>query len=153
MSARVLRVSPISAILPNLPRMLAFDGATCVLMGIMLTFATKPLAIALALPENLLFVAGVMLFPCALMMFAGAGRARWTATIARATIGLNLAWIVGSALVATALFSPNAVGLAFVWMQACAVAAITLVEWQALRRWPAATGAPGAAPAPDEVTT
>lgn len=133
MSIRVL-VSPISANLLTLPRILAFDGATCVLMGALLTLATQPLAIALALPENLLFFAGILLFPCALMMFAGARRDRWRTTIACVTIVLNLAWIIGSVLVVTPLFSPNAVGVSFVWVQAAAVAVITALEVHALRR-------------------
>lgn len=140
MSTRAIPVSFISANLSSLPRMLAFDGATCVLMGALLVLATGPLATMAALPADLLFAAGLALFPCAMIMFAGAARARWTATIARTTISLNLAWIVGSMLVA-AMLPANALGHAFVLIQAIAVVVITVLEVRALRRW-SAGGAP-----------
>ena len=142
MSARVVPVSPNFANLLTLPRMLAIDGATCVLMGAFLVWAAGPLATALALSVDLLSSAGLALFPCAVVMFAGARCAGWTATIARVTIALNLGWIVGSVLV-VALSSPNALGIAFVLVQAAAVLVITLLEIGSLRRWPAPMRAVG----------
>jgi hypothetical protein len=134
-SIRADSVSPILAGFLTLPRLLALDGVTCVLMGALLTIAAVSLATALALPAGFLFVAGIVLFPCALLMFTAAARPPWTAALACLVIALNAAWVVGSVLVVPALFPANRLGLSFVFAQAIAVAAIAILEFQALRRW------------------
>lgn len=137
MSTRADFVAPVPAGFLTLPRLLALDGATCVMMGALLVIAAEPLAAALALPARFLFVAGIVLFPCAVPMLIAAVRPPWIAQLARLVIALNVAWILGSVLVVPALFAPNRLGLGFVFAQAIAVAAIALCEWRALRRWQA----------------
>lgn len=138
MSTPAMSMSSMSASVLTLPRMLAFDGATCVIGGLVLWLAVAWLASVSTLPADLLRGAGLFLLPCGMMMFAGALHARWTATIARATVVLNVGWIAGSLLVAVVL-PLNAIGLALVLAQAIGVAAITALEIRALRGWSSAS--------------
>jgi hypothetical protein len=110
----------------TLRRILMLDGITCVLMGILLVSAADPLARVLGLPSMLLLCAGIALFPSALLMFAAAVRS--SRTMVKLIIALNVAWVIDSLLVVSVFFTASGFGVAFVLVQAAAVAVIAGLE-------------------------
>jgi len=106
-----------------------FDAATCLAMGTLLTAAAGPIAGLTDLPVALLREAGILLFPFALFVLwaarQGGGRP------AQLVAGLNLAWVAAS-FGAIALTQPNALGIAFVAIQALAVAGIAALQFYAM---------------------
>jgi hypothetical protein len=113
-----------------LRHILTADALTCVAFGVLLVAAAAPLAVLLGLPESLLFIAGLVLLPCAALMALAAK------TLHRALVGLviggNVAWVVAS-LAVLALTRPTGFGYAFVLAQAAAVATLAALEWRAAR--------------------
>ena len=116
-----------------LRRVLMVDAATCVATGLLMTLFATPLATLLELPAALLAYAGAALFPIAVFM-------GWLAVrddVSRAGTWLvilgNAGWVAGSVLVLL-LFSPTAVGYAFVIAQAVVVAFLAELEVYGLRR-------------------
>jgi len=121
---------------------LLVDAATCSAMGAALTVATRLLATLTALPPALLFYAGALLFPIAAFMALVATRASISVGAVWLVILGNLFWVAASlCLLVGGWVSPNALGYAFVIVQALAVAVIAVLEHMALRR----TAAPLAA--------
>jgi hypothetical protein len=116
---------------PELPQVLRVDAFTCAAMGLLLVAAATPLSGWLGLPEPLLFWAGVVLFPCALLMLLAARRPRFGPLVGLIVLG-NFAWVAASAVVA-AVFSPTTLGLVFVLVQAAVVAVLAWLEWRGLR--------------------
>jgi hypothetical protein len=114
----------------TLRQILAADAATCFAFGVLLVAGADWLAPLLGLPASLLFYAGAVLFPCAVLMVVGAK------TLARPLTGLiiagNAAWVVAS-LSVLGLFDVTALGAAFVVAQAAAVSLLTTLEWRAAR--------------------
>lgn len=116
----------------GLARILTMDAATCAAMGALLVLAAGPICEITAIPTGLLFYAGVILIPIAIYM----------ALVARAGTGSPLAvWLVilgniGWVLASLALFgliAPNAIGVAFILMQALVVGLLTWLEAEAWR--------------------
>jgi hypothetical protein len=105
-------------------------------MGALLVLARQPLAQYLGLPAALLAGAGALLFPCAALM-AFTGRAGSGAQPPRALAAIvvagNAGWFIASVLVAEVLYAPTGLGIAFVWAQALAVAALAAAEWKGMR--------------------
>ena len=112
----------------NLKQLLVVDALTCLVTGILLVAAAAPLAGLLGLPQNLLFSAGVVLFPCAGLMVMAARSL--SAPLVWLVILGNIGWAVASVVVAFA-FEPTAFGLVFVLAQAAVVAALGVMEWRA----------------------
>lgn len=117
----------------GLRRILAVDAATCVAAGLLMAGGSTPLAPALGLPAPLLLWAGLALLPIAGLM-------AWLARQTRVASGLvwlivlgNAAWVAGCLLVVIDL-EPTVLGLAFVLGQALAVAVLTVLEFNGLRR-------------------
>lgn len=108
---------------------LLFDAATCLAMGALLVAAAGPVAGLTGLPVPLLREAGTVLFPFALFVLWAARRGGgWPV---QAVIATNLAWVAAS-FGAIALAQPNALGIAFVAVQALAVGAIAALQFHAL---------------------
>ena len=106
-----------------------FDAATCLAMGGLLVAAAGPIAGLTELPVPLLREAGILLFPFALfVLWAARQGGGWPV---QAVAGLNLAWVAAS-FGAIALVQPNALGIAFVAVQALAVGAIAALQFHAL---------------------
>ena len=105
-----------------------FDAATCLAMGTLLTAAAGPIAGLTDLPVALLREAGIVLFPFALLVLWAT---RQGGTPVRFVAGLNLAWVAAS-FAAIALTQPNALGIAFVAIQALAVAGIATLQFYAM---------------------
>jgi hypothetical protein len=119
-----------------LRKVLLLDAATCVAMGLLLTLAARFLSALLGLPESFIFWAGIALFPCAALM-ALAGRVgsdisppAWLVWV---VILGNLGWVIASALTITLWFSPTTIGIAFVLIQAIAVAGLAGLEYYGLK--------------------
>ncbi len=123
--------SPAATALP-LATILRLDAITCLLMGALLLAAAGPVAALTALPQVLLFWAGVALFPVAAFMWLTAsGRlpGRWPVMVV--VLG-NLGWVTASLAVALML-SPNALGVVFLLGQAAAVLGFAVLEGQRSR--------------------
>lgn len=123
---------PTSFPLFPLRKLLLIDAATCAVMGLVLDVGALPLASLTGLPAAVLLYAGIGLFPIALFMAATAWRPH------PAAVGLviagNAAWVAGSlALLLPGWLAPTASGVAFVLVQALAVAVLAWLEFGALR--------------------
>jgi len=118
---------------PYLRRVLMVDASTCVATGVLMFLFATPLSTLLGLPAALLLYAGASLFPIAAFMAWLALRrdvSRWGAWV---VILGNAGWVAGSVLVLV-VFSPTAVGDAFVIAQAVVVAFLAELEYYGLRR-------------------
>jgi hypothetical protein len=117
----------------TLRRLLAFDAATCLAMGVALLALAGPLAAPLGLPAGWLRGAGALLLPCAALMAWAARPAAHQRALAGVVVAGNAAWVAASVAV-SALFALTAVGEALVLGQAAAVALLAALEARALRR-------------------
>ena len=124
----------------SLRTLLAIDAATCALMGTALLAAPQALGEALGLPTALVGWAGVLLFPCALLMLVAALPRATPPALAWLVVIGNGAWVLASLAVATVVFTPTVLGVAFVLAQAIAVAVIAALEYRALPRRAAGRG-------------
>jgi hypothetical protein len=122
-----------------LRRVLAFDALTCAAMGLLLLLATAPLVALLGLPHMLLVEAGAILLAFALFILWAMRSLAHTLWPLGAVIAGNLLWVLASfALLAGPWLQPTALGIAFVSVQALAVAGLAGVEWLGLARQRAA---------------
>jgi hypothetical protein len=112
----------------TLRQLLAIDGVTCVVAGVLLALAATPLAELFALPQALLFYAGLVLFPCAALMFFTARMQTPAPALVWLVITGNAAWALGSVLVALLWFAPTAIGVAILLAQAVVVAGLGVME-------------------------
>lgn len=119
----------------SLRPLLLLDAATCAAMGLVLDFGAQPLAALTGLPAGLLLAAGISLFPIALFMAMSAWRPHPAAVWL--IIAGNAGWVLGSlALLIPGLLAPTMLGIAFVLVQALAVAVLAWLERGALRASP-----------------
>lgn len=116
----------------DLRKLLTLDAATCVLMGAALFAAPAPIGELLGLPTEFVRWAGIVLFPCALLMLIAAVPTSGQSALAWLVIVGNVGWAVASVLVAGVLFSPTAIGVLFVLAQAAVVAGLAFLEYKAL---------------------
>jgi hypothetical protein len=111
------------------------DAAMSGTSGIVLVAAAAPIAQATALPAPLLFACGLFLLPYAALLAWSATRdllPRWLVWVLAAG---NLLWAVEcAALPLLGLVTPNGWGIAFLAVQAVAVAAFAELYILALRR-------------------
>lgn len=124
-----------------LPRVLFFDAATCLAMGLLLVFGAGALAGPLGLPALLLQLAGASLFPVgAFMAWVAARGAPRPGTFV--VIAGNALWVIAS-LALFAWVRPTPLGSAFVLAQAAAVGVLAALEAAGLRRqYTVSTGTP-----------
>uniref|UniRef100_A0A9E8CL68 Uncharacterized protein n=1 Tax=Bosea sp. NBC_00436 TaxID=2969620 RepID=A0A9E8CL68_9HYPH len=114
---------------PLLRAALALDAAACAGMGLILAAAAGPLAAPLGLPVDFLRGAGLVLLPCAALIGWFASRKALPRFAIYAVIGVNLFWIADSiAILLAGWFAPTGLGIAFVLLQAAAVAIVTELE-------------------------
>lgn len=126
---------PANQNLPSLRALLLIDAATCAAMGAALDLGARPLAGLTDLSPALLHYAGFSLFPIAAFMALVALRPALQPVGAPLVIAGNGAWVLASLLLlASGWIAPNGLGVAFVLLQAVAVAALALLELAALRR-------------------
>jgi hypothetical protein len=115
-----------------LGRILLIDAATCAAMGGLLILGAGPIAGLTAMPEPLLFWAGVLLIPVAAYMALVARRATDSGAAVWLAILGNLGWVAAS-LALFAFVAPNALGAILVLGQAAVVAALAWAEFTAWR--------------------
>lgn len=107
------------------------SGATALLMFV----GASLLSGLLELPEPLLFWAGLVLIPFVAMLVIIARRDSVPGGLLPGIIVLNVLWIIGSfALLLTGAVAPNALGIAFVVVQALAVAVFAELQFIGIRR-------------------
>ena len=120
---------------PLLRLALTADAAASVGLGGLMIAASGFVAGLTDLPGGLLFWAGIVLIPWGAFIAWAATRNAIPRLAAQIVIEVNLLWTIGSfALMAFGVVHPNALGVAFVTVQAVAVLALTFVQWSALRQ-------------------
>ena len=118
----------------SLRSLLALDAATCAAMGTVLLLGSPPIAEVTQIPAGLLFWAGASLMPVAAFMALSARTTPVPGWAALLIVLGNLLWIAASLLLpAAGLIAPNTLGWAFLAGQAGIVAALTKLEFDALR--------------------
>ncbi|MAS13401.1 MAG: hypothetical protein CMH69_08865 [Nitratireductor sp.] len=119
---------------PALRKTLQLDAVTSGAAAILLLVAAAPLSRLFALPEGLLFWAGVALVPFVIVLWMIASREATPRLLLIDVVLLNAGWAVSSfAMLATGWVSPNLLGMVFVIAQACAVALFALLQFAAMR--------------------
>lgn len=112
-----------------LRRTLAIDAVTCVAAGALMAFGAGALAPLTGLPQPLLLIAGIALFPVAAIMAWLSRRETAPAALVWLVIVGNAGWVLGS-VAALFLTDPTVFGAAFVVAQAVAVAILTALEYR-----------------------
>jgi len=126
---------PTKSALPSLRSLLLADAATCAALGLVLDLGAAPIAALTGLPAGLLLYAGLALLPIAAFLALIALRPALQPLGSRLAVAGNVAWVATSlALLASGWGAPNGLGVAFVLVQALAVAGLALLEFAALRR-------------------
>lgn len=110
----------------------AVDALTCLVMGLLLVSFSGALAALLGLPGRLLSVAGVVLLPCAALMYLAARSVGPNPLLGWTVVIGNLAWVLASIAIA-AMLAPPLPGMAFLLAQAAAVAVLAALEMRGLR--------------------
>jgi hypothetical protein len=119
---------------PFLRNTLLADAGISAAAGLLMAAAAPLLADFLALPESLLFWAGLSLFPWAALLVVLARRSDVPRLALIDVVGVNALWVIGSfGILATSAVSPNLFGYAFVTAQALAVALMGVLQLAALR--------------------
>jgi len=118
-----------------LRRVLFADAATCIAMALLLALGSGMLGDFLKIPAQLLFYAGLSLFPFAAFLLY-LGRCETVASLLIwVVIALNALWTFDSVLILLAGWvEPNAFGYAFIVAQAVSVAVLAELEYLGLRR-------------------
>lgn len=116
-----------------LRNILALDALTCMATGLLLSTTASTLSAPLGLSAALLRGAGLSLFPFAVFLAYLAKRSEIPAKPVWLAIGVNLLWVLDSALL-FAWTAPTALGYAFVTVQALAVLVISGFEIAGVRR-------------------
>jgi cytochrome bd-type quinol oxidase subunit 2 len=116
-----------------LKTVLIVDAATCLGFGILLVAGARLLAGWLGLPVDLLFYAGVILFPCAALMTITGRQKTPNAGLVWLIILGNFGWAIASiGILILPTITPNTLGYAFVIVQAVTVSALAVFEHRLL---------------------
>jgi hypothetical protein len=120
---------------PNhtLKNVLLLDAATCIGAGALMAFGSSFVSGLTAIPAQLLWWAGLILFPCAALMIAAGLQAVPSRPLVWLIVLGNIGWVAASVAL-FAVISPNALGVVFILAQAAAVAILALLEHSALQR-------------------
>lgn len=116
----------------GLRKVLGVDAITCLAMGVVLLAFAGALGNLLGLPVRLLLAAGLVLLPCAALMYATARSAGPNRALVWLVLLGNLAWIVASLGIAV-LLAPPPLGIAFLLGQAAVVALLGILEYRGFR--------------------
>ena len=123
------------AINPFLRNVLAVDAAMSLAAGAVSVLGAGLLAPLLGLPQPLLFWAGLFLLPWSAFLFALSRRAELSRLLLIDVIAINGLWVVASlAILVAGLVAPNVLGIAFLLVQATAVAVLAELQFMGLRR-------------------
>jgi hypothetical protein len=117
-----------------LKRVLVLDSATCLSTGLLLSIGAGTLAPLFGIDRQIVGGAGLALLPIGLfMLWLGTRQAAAPALVYLVIVG-NILWTVESFILAANTSGITALGLAFVSVQAIAVAGLALLEWLGVRR-------------------
>lgn len=120
---------------------LRLDSATCVATGLLLTFGSGLIAELTLIPASLSFFAGLSLFPIAMFIGFVSTRRSLEPTLIWLVVAGNVLWAAASVLLLVeGAIAPNAIGYAFILIQAAAVAFLAELEFFGLRRLSSASG-------------
>ena len=118
-----------------LRRALAIDAIASAGTALLSIVAGAPLSRLLEVPETLLRGAGFALIPFGAFVLWTATREHAPRAAIGTIIGLNAAWVAASLwLVFGSAISPNAFGIAFIVVQAIAVALFAEFQYMGLKR-------------------
>lgn len=113
----------------SLRTILLVDGVVSGAMGLMLLAGAGILDSAFDLPTAFLRGVGVVLLPWFALLAVVATRRVINRAVVRFVIAVNLAWVAASILLPfTGWVEPNALGVAFIIVQAMAVTVFALVQ-------------------------
>ena len=122
-----------------LKRVLTLDAASCLAMGLLLTLGAGALAPMFGIDRQIVGGAGLALIPIGLfILWLGTRQAAAPAFVYLVIAG-NIAWSVESVVLIANADKITPLGIAFVGVQAAAVAGLSLLEWIGVRRARAAT--------------
>lgn len=119
-----------------LRRVLGVDALVSGAAGLVMIIGAGLLAPLLDIPQPLLSIAGAALIPWFATLIAMSRMVLIPRAAVRAVIAVNIAWVLGSAVVLIAV-SPSLFGYAFVIAQALAVGLFAELQIVALKREPA----------------
>ncbi|MFT3810890.1 MAG: hypothetical protein QM698_13300 [Micropepsaceae bacterium] len=120
---------------PFLRLALTADAVASLALGGLMIAAGGFVAGLTDLPPGLLFWAGAALLPWGAYILWAATRPAIPRLAVQIVIEVNLLWTIGSfALMAFGAIQPNALGIAFVAVQALAVLGLAIAQWAALRQ-------------------
>jgi len=113
----------------TLRSILVADAVASGVIGILLLVGADVLDSAFDLPATFLRVVGVILLPWFALLAVVATRTVISRPAVRFVIGVNLGWVAASILLPfTSWVEPNALGVAFIIVQAMAVIVFALVQ-------------------------
>lgn len=119
---------------PFLRRLLLVDAAISGATGVLMLAGAAVLQGMFDLPAALIRYSGLVLLPFAAMVLYFARTQRLSRGQVWAVILMNAVWVAGSLLVlVSGWIAPNALGTAFVLVQALAVAGLGELQYSALR--------------------
>jgi hypothetical protein len=117
----------------SLRSVLFIDAATCAVMGAALMAGAGAIASITAIPTALLFYAGLSLIPIAAFMALVGLPANPPVLGVWLVILGNVGWVIASlALIFGDWIAPNMLGVAFIGIQAIAVAILAALEYSGL---------------------
>ena len=120
---------------PYLRNVLALDAITCAGAAVLMIAGGGILSPLLSIPAGLLLWAGVALVPFTALLVWALRRDKLPRLVLIDIVAINVLWVAASfGILVAGLVSPNALGVAFVTVQALAVAGITAMQFAALRR-------------------
>lgn len=118
----------------NLPALLRVDAIVSLVAGVVLIVGAGPLATATALPQGLLFGAGVVFLAVGAFLALIAEPSRLQRPGVMLVIIVSAAWVLASVgLAISEWVIPNALGLALILLQAVVVGCFATLEHLALR--------------------
>lgn len=119
----------------SLRNILLVDAVTCAAMGMALAIGSAAIGELTRLPPALLWYAGLALLPIAAFMGVVATRPAIPAVGVCLIVAGNILWVAASlALLGGGWIAPNALGIAFVLVQATAVTVLAALEYSAMRQ-------------------
>lgn len=120
---------------PFLRNVLLLDALATGACAIIVLGGAHMLSPLLGIPYGLLFWSGVVLVPFVLAVLAVSRRQTVSSTMVLEIIAINALWVVASfGLLFSGIISPNLLGIAFVSVQAVAVALFAELQYVGLRR-------------------
>lgn len=117
-----------------LKRVLILDAASCLSMGLLLSAGAGALAPLFGIDRQIVGVAGLALLPIGLVILWLGTRQAAAPALVYLVIAGNIAWTVESFVLIANANGITPLGMAFVGVQAAAVAGLSVLEWIGVRR-------------------